>query len=141
MKCRQLVHHLTAWSLMLTGALGVTSCHVHLRYPKAQTSEVVTTTEVPYWLWGLSGEHHSEVYQSCYKGKVYEIHEYATMTQGIVTLLTLGVYSPRTLKITCSAAAAEFEASRPAQTRAEKPPAYDKPSGPPEPQLRRFERK
>ncbi|MFT5584554.1 MAG: hypothetical protein ACI9VR_002139 [Cognaticolwellia sp.] len=63
------------------------------------------TETVPFLLWGLVGEASFNVDAICPQG-VSSIHEEATPVDSILGCVTCGVYSPRTVTITCASGSA-----------------------------------
>ena len=88
--------------LVLLFLLVLSSCKVQVRYPSEFPSKTVITNEEIFWFWGLIGEKYYEVNDICPQGRVYEVIIYNTILQSTYTMLTLGVYSPRTVTIVCS---------------------------------------
>ena len=82
--------------------LVISGCKVQVRYPSEFPSKTVITNEETFWFWGLIGEKNYEIYDLCPQGRVYEFIIYTTIPQSIYTILSLGVYSPRTVTIVCS---------------------------------------
>ena len=56
-----------------------------------------------YWLWGLVGEQSMQVKEFCPDGRVAEVVTGGNFGTGIVELLTLGIYAPRKVYVTCAA--------------------------------------
>ena len=77
-------------------------CKVQVRYPSEFPSKTVITNEETFWFWGLIGEKNYEVNDLCPHGRVYEVKIYNTILQSTYTILSLGIYSPRTVTIVCS---------------------------------------
>ena len=90
------------YCLILILALFIVGCQVQVRYPTEFPSKTTVTHEENYWFWGLVGEKTYEVYDLCPQGRVYEIIIYNSYMQSTYTLLSLGIYSPRTILIVCS---------------------------------------
>ena len=90
------------YCLILIFALFIGGCQVQVRYPTEFPSKTSVTIEENYWFWGLVGEKEYEVYDHCSQGRVYEILIYSTYMQSTYTVLSLGIYSPRTVLIVCS---------------------------------------
>ena len=90
------------YCLILISALFIGGCKVQVRYPTEFPSKTTITHEENYWFWGLVGEKVYEVYDLCPHGRVYEVHIHNTFMQSSFTVLTLGIYSPRTITIVCS---------------------------------------
>ena len=86
--------------LIFTVFLG--GCQVQVRYPSEFPSKNTITREEVYWFWGLVGKKIYEVYDLCPQGRVYEILIYNTYMQSTYTVLSMGIYSPRTVSIVCS---------------------------------------
>ena len=88
--------------LILIFAVYLGGCQVQVRYPSEFPSKTTITREEVYWFWGLVGEKKFEVYDLCPQGRVYEVIIYNTYMQSIYTVLSIGIYSPRTVGIVCS---------------------------------------
>ena len=91
-----------SYCLIFIFALFIGGCQVQLRYPTELPSKTTISQEENYWFWGLVGEKTYEVYDLCPQGRVYEIIIYNSYMQSTYTLLSLGIYSPRTILIVCS---------------------------------------
>ena len=88
--------------LFLLFNLVLSGCKVQVRYPTELPSKTVITNEEKFWLWGLIGEKNYEVNDLCPQGRVYEVRIYNTNLQSTYTMLSLGIYSPRSVTIVCS---------------------------------------
>ena len=77
-------------------------CTIQVRYPAEFPSKTIITSEENFWFWGLIGEKHFEVYNLCPGGRIYEIIIDSTLLQSTLTVLSFGIYSPRTTTIVCS---------------------------------------
>ena len=78
------------------------SCNVSVRYPSEFPSKTKISFVDEYWFWGLIGEKNYEVYNICKGGRIYEIKIKSSISQKTFTILTLGIYSPRTTTFVCS---------------------------------------
>lgn len=58
--------------------------------------------QLNYWFWGLSGKHDVDLDEVCPQG-VARYHTDATAF-GLWNVLTLGIFSPRTLVVECTSA-------------------------------------
>jgi hypothetical protein len=106
-----------------------------VQYPGETPSPVVQTFEHTFLFWGLIGEHSYELYDLCNKGRVYEIKTYTTMTQGFLAVVTLGIYTPRTITIVCSGKVSNrSSAFFSPKGKQKKPSFFDKMMAPPEEQ-------
>ncbi len=80
----------------------LTGCDLHLRYPAEYPSKTQISFEEKYWFWGIVGEKNYEVYNICNGGRIYELRIGTTLLQKTFTILSLGIFSPRTTTIVCS---------------------------------------
>ena len=88
--------------IILSFLLLLSGCKVQVQYPSEFPSKTVITNEETFWFWGLIGEKNYEVNDLCPQGRVYEVRIYNTTLQSTYTMLSLGIYSPRTVTIVCS---------------------------------------
>ncbi len=54
-----------------------------------------------YFFWGLSGEHDINVAEICKDKGVEQMQSQFTFLDGVKTVFTLGIYSPKTAKVWC----------------------------------------
>ena len=80
----------------------IVGCKVQVQYPAEFPSQTIITREENFWFWGLIGEKNYEVYNLCTGGRIYEIRIDSTLLQSTLTVLSFGIYSPRTTTIICS---------------------------------------
>ena len=88
--------------IILSFLLLLYGCKVQVQYPSEFPSKTVITNEETFWFWGLIGEKNYEIFDLCPQGRVYEFRIYTTIPQSTYTILSLGIYSPRTVTIVCS---------------------------------------
>ena len=98
MFCTQIRFYFFVLSFLLV----ISGCKVQVRYPTEFPSKTEITSEETFWFWGLIGDKNYEVYDLCPQGRVYELKIYTTITQSTYTILSLGIFSPRTVTIVCS---------------------------------------
>lgn len=55
-----------------------------------------------YWWWGLKGGHSINVREVCEGKRVIQMQAVTTFSDSLLTLITLGVYSPRTARVWCA---------------------------------------
>jgi hypothetical protein len=55
-----------------------------------------------FYLWGLAGEHHVNVKQACMGREAVQMQTNKTATDGLLSLVTLGIYWPRHTHIWCN---------------------------------------
>ena len=88
--------------LIIIFILTLSSCKFQVRYPSEFPSKTIMINEENFWFWGLVGNKKYELNDLCLQGRVYEIRIDSTWKQKTYTILTLGIYSPRTISIVCS---------------------------------------
>ena len=88
--------------ILLTFIFVISGCKIQLHYPSEFPSKTVIKNEENFWFWGLIGEKNYEVYDVCPQGRVYELRIYSTILQSTFTILSFGIFSPRTVTIVCS---------------------------------------
>lgn len=98
MICNRILFYILVFSFLLA----LSSCKVQVQYPSELPSKTVITNDANFWFWGLIGEENYEVNDLCPLGRVYEVKIYTTIIQSTFTMLSLGIYSPRTVTIFCS---------------------------------------
>ncbi len=54
-----------------------------------------------FYFWGLSGEHRVDVKKICGDTEALQMQSQQTLVDGVLTLLTLGIYAPHTVKVWC----------------------------------------
>jgi len=62
-----------------------------------------------FWLWGLVNEQSIDVKQFCPDGRVAQVVTGGNFGTGIVSVLTLGIYSPRKVYVTCATDGRAFQ--------------------------------
>lgn len=55
-----------------------------------------------YFFWGLMGEKYINTKRICRRKRVRQMQTQFTFVNSLLTLLTLGIYSPKTAKVWCS---------------------------------------
>ncbi len=65
-------------------------------------SEPTYEVSKPYFLWGLVGEHHFDIHQICNGKGAEQIQTEFTVLDSALSIITLGIYNPRTAKIWCT---------------------------------------
>jgi hypothetical protein len=54
-----------------------------------------------FFLWGLVGESHIDVRTVCAPGKVAQMQSQLTFVDGLLNVVTLGIYSPQSARVWC----------------------------------------
>jgi hypothetical protein len=54
-----------------------------------------------FYLWGLVGESHIDTKQVCANSQTAQMQSQQTFVDGLLGLVTLGIYSPQTAKVWC----------------------------------------
>ena len=92
------------WSGLLILALVTSGCFKQVvRTEKTPSQTVVEKAMVATWLWGLIPATPIDVRQQCPNG-VAMVETQQNVMNGLVAILTLGIYSSRQVTITCAAA-------------------------------------
>lgn len=55
----------------------------------------------PFFFWGLKGEHTVNVAEICQARGVEQMQTQQTFMNGFLTVITLGIYAPKTAKVWC----------------------------------------
>jgi hypothetical protein len=55
-----------------------------------------------FFFWGLAGEKHIDVREICDKRQVEQLQTQRSFVDGVLTVITLGIYSPRTARVWCA---------------------------------------
>jgi len=55
----------------------------------------------PFFLWGLVGDERVNVVEVCANKSVKQMQSQQTFGDGVLTLLTLGLYAPHSVKVWC----------------------------------------
>lgn len=55
-----------------------------------------------FFLWGLVGEHHVDVLRICNGKEPVQMQSQQTFTDGLLGVVTLGIYSPHSTKVWCN---------------------------------------
>lgn len=86
--------------LTILALLVLTSCStVRMNLGGRDDKRAIVETK-KFYLFGLIGEHQLLIKDYCKNG-VSKIKEQVTVTDFILTAVTLGIYAPRTVKISC----------------------------------------
>lgn len=103
----------TRWSsLALVVFVGTACFHQVVQTGRAAGPTVIDKPWVSGWLWGLVANDEVDVRQSCPMG-VAIVETEQSFGNGLVALVTIGIYTPQHVRITC----ASSSASLPAGTR------------------------
>jgi Bor protein len=87
-------------SLIVTLALG--GCyHQVVQTGRTPSTVVVSHPWTATWLWGLVPPEEINVSSKCQNG-VATVETQQSFVNGLVTALTLGIYAPRDVRITCA---------------------------------------
>lgn len=90
-------------AVLLAALLGAGGCYkaTFIRDPSA-VKGMEHDRWLDYWLWGLVNEQDIDVKQFCPDGRVAQVVTGGNFGSGIVTALTLGIYAPRKVYVTCA---------------------------------------
>lgn len=90
-------------SLVLAVALsGCASVTISPPEEPKLTTEADHQESLNFFFWGLTPENHKvDVMESCNGKDVAQMQAQTTVPNGLLTIITLGIYSPRTAKVWC----------------------------------------
>jgi len=90
-------------ALAAAAVLALAGCHtVRMQTGRPETQRRYETT-VHFFLWGLAGEGRVDLDAACPEG-VASIHSGVTFPGWLAEVVTLGIWSPRTVVVDCAAA-------------------------------------
>ncbi|TKB44633.1 Bor family protein [Thalassotalea mangrovi] len=88
-------------SIMLTGCSTIT---IQPEQTAKYSSEPTYEESKHFFLWGIVGEHRVNVTEICGNREVIQMQSQQTFVEGVLGLITLGIYSPHSVKVWCSEA-------------------------------------
>jgi hypothetical protein len=90
-------------SLLVALALGATGCWkaTFIRDPEA-VKGVERDQWVSFFVFGLVGEKTFDVRQFCPEGRIAQVRTGGNFGTGLVSFLTIGIYTPRKVYVTCA---------------------------------------
>jgi hypothetical protein len=65
-------------------------------------SEPTYSDSKPFFLWGIVGKNHVDVKTVCNGRGAVQLQSQQTFVDGLLGVITLGIYSPRTAKVWCN---------------------------------------
>lgn len=91
--------------LILTLAISLTACSSVTVRTDQQNKESQRLADYQqrfnFYFWGLKGEHSVNVREVCQARKVEQIQSVFTLSDTALTIVTLGIYAPRSARIWC----------------------------------------
>ncbi len=93
---------ISTFIILCLGIFLWTGCHNRVRFPSETPSRKEVEYTTNFFAWGLVGEDYIEVVEACPQGKAYEVYARTTPIQAVLNVVTIGIYSPRTITIVCS---------------------------------------
>ncbi|GAA3939872.1 Bor family protein [Litoribacillus peritrichatus] len=84
--------------LMLMACSSVT---IHPTATFKYSSEPTYQDSRHFFFWGLVGQTRVDVKQICQQKRVVQMQSQATFVDGLLTLITLGIYAPHSVKVWC----------------------------------------
>jgi hypothetical protein len=85
--------------------LAVSACSTVTVNPDGRakvTSEPSYQDSKSFYFWGLVGEHHVDVQRICNGKEPVQMQSQQTFKDGLLGVVTLGIYSPHSTKVWCS---------------------------------------
>lgn len=96
-------------SLALVAFLGTGCFHQIVQTGQAAGPTVIDKQWVPGWLWGLVANDDVDVRRDCPMG-VATVETEQSFVNGLASLVTLGIYTPQHVRITCASRSASLPA-------------------------------
>lgn len=92
----------TATALALATVLaGCSTVTIHPKDSPKFSSAPTYEDSRPFYLGGLVGEERVDVKEVCANQDVKQMQSQQTFTDGLLTVVTLGIYAPHTVKVWC----------------------------------------
>ena len=92
--------------LLILSAIILSGCSTVSIHPDRTTKLVSKSSyeeSKDFYFWGLGGEHSIDVVKVCCDKTVSQMQTQLTLKDGLLTAITLGIYSPHTVKVWCGA--------------------------------------
>jgi len=83
---------------LLSGCATVT---IHPKKTQKLASTPSFEESKDFFFWGLSGEHRLNVAEVCGNKPVNQMQSQATFNDVVLTIVTLGIYAPHSVKVWC----------------------------------------
>ena len=101
---------LKQWSAALFAAIMLTACASVTVRPDGG-AKLATKPDYQqsknYFFWGLGGVHTIDVVEVCGEAGAEQFQSQYTFMNGFLTVITLGIYAPKTAKVGCKEEAAQ----------------------------------
>ena len=95
----------TKWATPLVAAALLAGC-MHAEFRTGNNPGRTERLNNPFFLWGLVGDNVFDVRQYCPNGVAY-VDNFSSFGDYFLFAITLGIYAPRTLELTCNAGHAQ----------------------------------
>lgn len=87
--------------VLLVGLSACSTVTIKPEGPNKLANEPTYEDSKPFYLWGLAGEHRVDVLNICNNNEPLQMQSQQTFSDGLLTLITLGIYAPHTAKVWC----------------------------------------
>lgn len=87
--------------LLVISLAGCSSVTIHPKQNIKYASHPTYEESFDFFLWGLIGEERVNVKNICQEKTATQMQSQATATDVILTILTLGIYAPHSVKVWC----------------------------------------
>lgn len=101
---RKITHNLTRVCLVALVVVA-TGCYSVTARPNGgakDTSNPTFEQRQDFYFWGLKGESHIDTKAVCGRKQAAQMQSQATFMDGLLTVVTLGIYSPESARVWCS---------------------------------------
>ncbi len=112
---------------LLSMALVLIGCSNRVILPYETPSAEKVVYEIDFYAWGLVGNGSIDIFSDCPQGRAYQVHSFTSPTQALWTVLSLGVYSPKMVEVTCSGVVSKLRpAPEPEEPQKDRVPHWDR---------------
>lgn len=87
---------------LLIASSGCSTITIHPQQTHRQLTPPTYQSTEHFLFWGLEGETRVDVQEICGERDVVQMQTQLTFTNGLLTVLTLGIYSPHSVKVWCA---------------------------------------
>lgn len=87
--------------VMLLSLSGCSTVTIHPKTSHKLATPPSFEKSEPFFFWGLKGEHRIDVREVCKDKLVKQMQSQETFVDGFFTIITLGIYSPHSIKVWC----------------------------------------
>ena len=87
---------------LLSALLVLAGCSNRVTFPYEIPSNQKIIHQIDFYVWGSIGEGNVDILFNCFHGRAYQIHSYTSPLQALLSIVSFGIYVPKTVEVTCS---------------------------------------